>query len=125
MQLTEHLPGNHYVIRRAAPGAVWIDDECFDRSLIVGARFLQPQWPVDTPACLNEKTLKPLFDLSPELVLLGIGNHQQFVSPLIQRRFFEQGIGLECMTLAAACRTFNVLMSENRRALAALILPGR
>ena len=62
--------------------------------------------------------------MTPELVILGFGQTQHFPSIEIQREFLKNGIGLECMNLAAACRTFNVLMSENRRALAGLILPG-
>ncbi len=124
MQLTEHRPGNHHVVRRVDSRAVWIDDQRIEHSLIVGARFLRTDWPVRDLADLNEQALTPIFELSPELVLIGFGDQQQFVAPSLQRRFFEQGIGLECMTLPAACRTFNVLMSENRRAIAALILSG-
>ncbi|TVQ33907.1 MAG: hypothetical protein EA370_11385 [Wenzhouxiangella sp.] len=123
MQLTEHRPGNHHVIRRAEPNAVWVDDQRIATSLLVGARLLQTDWPVHALGDLDDETLQPLFKLSPEVVLLGVGERQQLPDPILQRRFLEQGIGLECMTLPAACRTFNVLMSENRRAVAALILP--
>lgn len=124
MQLTEHQPGNHHVIRRTEANAVWVDDQRFEQSLLVGARLLRNDWPVHHFDDLDDEALEPLFELGPELVLLGIGQRQQILPPALQRRFLEHGIGLECMTLPAACRTFNVLMSENRRAVAALILPG-
>jgi uncharacterized protein len=59
---------------------------------------------------------------APELVLIGTGDRQVFpqaeiLAPLLQRR-----IGVECMTLAAACRTFNLLASEGRRVIALLLI---
>ncbi len=122
MQLTEHKPGNHYFIRSVTPSAVVIGDETLAQSVIVGARLLERNWPVHDLQDLNEHTLKPLLELQPELVILGVGEHQTLPPQSIYGLFMQQHIGLECMTLAAACRTFNVLMSENRRALAALIL---
>ncbi len=122
MQLTEHKPGNHHYIRKVDADGLLIDDQRYQASLIVGARLLQTDWPVASLADLNETTIAPLIEHRPEVVLLGIGQTQSFPHIDIQRQFLQHGIGLECMTLPAACRTFNVLMSENRRALAGLIL---
>ncbi len=56
-----------------------------------------------------------------ELVLLGTGVGQQF-PPLALRRMLEAaGIGLEAMSTGAACRTYNVLLGEQRAVAAALI----
>ena len=124
LNLTENKPGNHHVIRSVEPDRVMVDDQELTSSLIVGARLLDAEWPVDSLEDLNEGTLEAVFALEPELVVLGAGTRSHFPSPAIQRLFFQRGIGLEPMTLVAAARTFNVLMSENRRALAALILPA-
>lgn len=122
MQLTEHKPGNHHVIRRVDEHGILIDEQLFPTSLIVGARLLDPDWPVRSLKDLTSDYIEPLIRLEPELVLIGVGERQQFPAIEIQREFLRRGIGLECMTLGAACRTFNVLMSENRRALAGLII---
>lgn len=50
-----------------------------------------------------------------EVVLLGTGSKQQFAHPKIMAALAAQGIGLECMTTAAACRTFTLLQSEGRK----------
>ncbi len=123
MQLTEHKPGDHHVVRRVQSDSIQIDQEHYQRSLILGARLLDSDWPVQSYADLNAATIAPLIEHRPELVLLGFGERQSFPSIEIQREFLRAGIGLECMTLDAAARTFNVLMSENRRALAGFILP--
>lgn len=124
MQLTEHRPGQHHYIRRAAETELTIDDSTYQRSLIVGARLLVDDWPVQDLSDLNASTVEPLVEFGPELVVLGYGSRPAFPTPAVQRLFLERGIGLEVMTLDAACRTFNILMSENRRAIAGLILPN-
>lgn len=122
MQLTEHRPGNHHAIRRVDESGILIDEQLYKASLILGARLIEPDWPVRSLDDLAQETIEPLLRLQPELVLLGVGQRQQFPAPEIQHEFLKRGIGFECMTLDAACRTFNVLMSENRRALAGLII---
>lgn len=122
MQLTEHTPGNHFFIRSVTTHAVVIGDETLHQSVIVGARLLERDWPVRDVGDLTEHTVKPLIELQPELVILGVGERQRIAPPQIAALFMQHRIGFECMNLAAACRTFNVLMSENRRAVAALIL---
>ncbi|MEN1728491.1 MAG: MTH938/NDUFAF3 family protein [Pseudomonadota bacterium] len=123
MQLTEHLPGDHHVIKRISTEAIEINQDRFERSLILGARLLESDWPVTSYDDLNSETIAPLLQHRPEVVLLGFGQRQSFPPIDLQREFLKLGIGLECMTLDAAARTFNVLMSENRRALAGFILP--
>ncbi|WP_376697217.1 Mth938-like domain-containing protein [Wenzhouxiangella sp. EGI_FJ10305] len=122
MDLTEHTAGNYHQIRGIEPHRVFVTDQWYTSSLLVGAHYLEPDWPVDSLAGLGEEHIGPLIELGPELVVFGAGQTQQFLPHAMQRAFFRQGIGVECMTLDAAARTFNVLMSENRRALAALII---
>ena len=124
MQLTEHTPGDHYFIRSVTPQSVLINEHTHHTSVIVGARLLVPDWPVSAMSDLSEQTIEPLLEHGPELVVLGIGTQQSFPPADIMRLFLTKHVGIECMTLDAACRTFNILMSENRRALVGLILPG-
>jgi uncharacterized protein len=123
MQLTEHTPGDYHVVRRIQADRIDINQQSFESSLILGARLLETDWPVHGYDDLTETTIEPLLTHHPEVVLLGYGARQSFPPVEIQRQFLRVGIGLECMTLDAAARTFNVLMSENRRALAGFILP--
>jgi uncharacterized protein len=123
MQLTEHRPGAYHYIRRVGADELTIDTTTHRSSLILGARLLVEDWPVTDLNELDEANIAPLLEHDPELVILGHGERACFPDPRIQRLFLERGVGLESMTLAAACRTFNILMSENRRAIAGLILP--
>lgn len=123
LQLTEQRPGPYHFIHQVAAHQITIDDRCYRSSLILGARLLVENWPVGSVPDLDPARIQPLLEHDPELVLIGCGDRPHFPSPQIQSLFLKRGIGLECMTLAAACRTFNLLMSENRRAVAGLILP--
>lgn len=123
MQLTEHNPGDHYFIRSVHDRSVVINDQTYDHSLILGARLLEPHWPVTALDALSKETVAPLLAHRPEVVIVGVGHQQAFPRPDIVGLFLTQQVGFECMTLQAACRTFNVLMSENRRAVLGLILP--
>jgi uncharacterized protein len=58
----------------------------------------------------------------PDLVLLGTGACLQFPPPRVLAPLVEAGIGHEVMDTAAACRTWNILLSEGRRVLAALVV---
>uniref|UniRef100_UPI00334183DC Mth938-like domain-containing protein n=1 Tax=Castellaniella defragrans TaxID=75697 RepID=UPI00334183DC len=60
---------------------------------------------------------------APEVILIGTGARQTFLSPAVTGALLALGIGIEIMTTQAAARTYNILMSEERRVLA-LLLPG-
>ena len=66
--------------------------------------------------------LEVIFALGPELVLIGTGPTQCFASAEVRAAFMQRRIGVEVMQLGAACRTFNVLLQEERRVAAALFL---
>ena len=60
--------------------------------------------------------------LQPEVVLLGTGARLHFPPAEVLRPLIEAGIGYEIMDTSAACRTYDILMAEGRRVLAALVI---
>jgi uncharacterized protein len=56
-----------------------------------------------------------------EIVLLGTGPRLRFPHPSLTRPLMEAGIGLEVMDTGAACRTYNLLASEERKVLAVIL----
>jgi uncharacterized protein len=70
---------------------------------------------------LTAAQLQPIFALQPDVVLIGTGTRQRFLSGALMVAFFNRGIGTETMTTHAACRTFNILVAEHRRVVAALL----
>jgi uncharacterized protein len=86
------------------------------------ADALLTNWPPATLDDLVASHLEPIFELRPELVLFGTGPRQRFAPAVIRAAFAARGIGVESMDLGAACRTFNILVQEERRVAAALFL---
>lgn len=103
----------------AAPG----DEEKLLRlkgSCLLSAQQLITDWPPQTLAELVPDHLQAIRELKPELLLLGSGNQMRFPSADQLAALVRMGIGYEVMDTAAACRTYNLLVAEGRRVVAAL-----
>jgi uncharacterized protein len=81
-------------------------------------------WTVRSVAALDLKALEPLLALGADVVLLATGARQEFPAPVVLGHAAAAGVGLEVMDVGAACRTYNVLVAEDRAVALALILPG-
>jgi len=122
MKLQLDNPAGTNLIRSYGPGQLRIGDTSHATSLIVSAAVVIAPW---RPAAVIELTiadLEPLLGLGPEVVLLGTGARQQFPDAQVLRLLHEQRIGVEVMDTSAACRTYNVLVTEGRNVAAALIV---
>ncbi|MBC7755317.1 MAG: Mth938-like domain-containing protein [Bdellovibrio sp.] len=113
---------NNYLITGYGTGFVEINKQRFNANLIVMPNKLVLDWPATNFASLIEAHFMQIVELNPELVLLGTGEKHQFLHPKITQKLTQNGIVLECMTTNAACRTYNILMSEGRHVAAALLL---
>jgi uncharacterized protein len=120
----DSLPGTNSVSRHE-PGAVWVNGVRWDHSVLVPWRGEVATWPLDGLPALTARHFEQVLALKPELVIFGSGARLQFVSPALYRALIEARIGIETMDTAAACRTYNVLASEGRSVVAALLItPG-
>ena len=117
----ENNPGIHF-IRSYSSEELRIGEHSIRSSCIVTSNALIANWPPATLDDVQVNHLAPIFELQPELVLLGTGAKQRFAPAHIRSAFAERGIGVESMDLGAACRTFNILAQEDRRVAAALFL---
>lgn len=124
MDLTLDRPGDHLFIRSVSEDGIRVVDETITGSLIVSATELVTDWDVSALEQLDEQRLEPVFAMNPEIVLLGTGSTQVFPEPELMMRFYRRAVGFEVMATPAACRTFNVLVSERRKVVAALLPPG-
>jgi uncharacterized protein len=80
-------------------------------------------WPVAAPEQVTPESLAPIAAAEPavEILVLGLGARFAMVAPQLRATMRAAGIVIEAMDTAAACRTFNLLVSEDRRVAAALI----
>jgi uncharacterized protein len=122
MKFTLEPATQAYLIRGYSATQILIGEQRIERSCIVSATRLITDW---EPASFNDLEpahLKAIFALAPEVVLIASGETQRFVSAAVRAAFAQRGVGLEVMHLGAACRTFNVLVQEERQVAAALFL---
>lgn len=99
-----------------------VNNQRYVTSLIVMADQLILNWPVADFANLSQAHFAQIKELKLEVLLLGTGQHHQFLHPKITQQLTNNNIAIECMTTAAACRTYNFLMSEGRNVAAALMI---
>lgn len=121
MQLEEHTPDQQFFIHSLGAEAIQIVDQRYAHSLIVSPDAGVAKWPVDSVSALETRHLQPILERRPEVVLLATGRRQRFPQRSIQVEMLRNNVGLEVMTLEAAARTFNILASEDRRVVAAMI----
>jgi len=78
-------------------------------------------WPAKGFDALTLEDFSFVLELKPEIVLLGTGGRQRFPHPRLTRALAQAGVGVEVMDVQAACRTYNILVAEERRVAAALL----
>jgi len=83
---------------------------------------LADSWAPEDPANLQLSDFQQLIDCQPDVIILGSGKRLKFPDNKLRRAFAELNIGLEVMDTGAACRTYNVLLSEDRNVAAAILL---
>ncbi len=115
-----------------APGVILID--AYDKESVTVAgqvyqssRLVTPaagavSWQVDRFEGLMADSLLPVVELRPQVVLIGTGARQRFPAPAVLRHLIDARIGFEIMDTGSACRTYNLLASEGRKVLAAIIV---
>ncbi len=122
MKFTLEGNSNVNLIRSYSAEEIRVGEHSIRSSCIVTADALIANWPPATLDDLQLHHLEVIFELRPELVVLGTGARQRFAPAPVRSAFAARGIGIEAMDLGAACRTFNILVQEERRAAAVLFL---
>jgi uncharacterized protein len=123
MKMTQQRADGINLIRRYGADFIAIGESEIRESCLVTASTITP-W---TPRSVDELTIEllaPLFELRPEVVVLSTGARQTFPRAALRAEFATRKIGLEVMEIGAACRTYNVLVGEERHVLGAILLPG-
>lgn len=124
MQLTMENTGGANRIRAYDAVSVTVNDTICRRTTVVTRDRLITDWAPDAVAHLTITHLDELLALDPELIIIGTGDSARFPDREVLRHAIRSGIGIEVMTTPAACRTYNVLMAEDRRAVVALFMAG-
>jgi len=123
MDLTPIVPAGRQVIERygrsgfRVTGVIW-------RGPLLVFPDRSVRWSAADAAAVSWESLTPVVEHGGvEILLLGLGSGAPLVAGELRARLRAAGISLEAMDTGAACRTYNVLVAEDRRVAAALFPP--
>jgi len=122
MKFAEDHNEARYKITGYETHGIKINGSLFTDSMILTPMDLITDWEPTHFTDLHESHLDAIYALQPDVVIIGTGEQQVFPPPAILRRLAAEKIGFEIMSTAAACRTFNIIMSEGRNIVAALFM---
>ncbi|PZQ44032.1 MAG: hypothetical protein DI551_10950 [Micavibrio aeruginosavorus] len=123
MDVTPLIPEGRQIIQGYSADGFKVSGKSYDGAIIVTPAATSP-W--DAPvafAALDENSFTSLTEQADDIdvVLLGSGVRGEFFPPKLRQALKEKGLVIETMDTGAACRTYNVLMAEGRRVVAALM----
>jgi len=121
MRFTQDSSSGVNLIRAYQAGELRINDQVIQGTVILSASALFVEPGIRDVSDLAAEHIARILGLDPELVLLGTGPRQIFPAASFGAQFLRAGIGFEVMDTGAACRTFNVLVTEQRRVVAVLL----
>ena len=97
-----------------------IDCVRHDKSIVVTPETIS-DWTASSFGSLKKEDFDGLAALGADIVLLGTGPRQRFPHPSLTASLAEARVGLEVMDAKAACRTYNILVAEERKVALALL----
>ena len=110
------------VVTGTGPGWVRVGAKEYRGNIVLLPDAVVEDWAPDGFDALGESDYASLLSYGPEIVLLGTGTAQRFPHPRLVHSLAAARVGLDVMDTRAACRTFNILVAEDRRVAAALII---
>ena len=123
MDLTPLVPAGRQVIERYGPSGFRVAGTIWRGPVLVFPDLTTP-WTAVADAVVTGASLQPVVEHGGvQILLLGLGSRMRTATPELRAALRQAGIIIEVMDTGAACRTFNVLMAEDRSVAAALIPP--
>jgi len=113
---------DHYRIDAYQSGLITINGVAHSSSLIISPAKVITNWAPSMFTDLASQHIDQIIQLNPEIIILGTGQQLYFPAPELIARIFEHEIGFEVMDTGAACRCYNLLVSEKRNVAAGLIM---
>jgi uncharacterized protein len=122
LKLIRQSAADRQLVQRYGGGGFRVSGVDFKGSILVLPGETLP-WPVTAMATLRFTDFEPLLARAKDLdvCLLGCGASMTPLPRDLREALKEAGLSVDPMDTGAACRTYNVLMSEGRAVAAALI----
>jgi len=112
----------NYKITGYDSAGVEINGRMFKQSFILSPMQLISDWQPQDLSSLTIEDFADLYEMKPEVIILGTGEKQVFPDREILKFLVQNRIGYEIMNTQAACRTFNIIMAEDRNVVAGMFI---
>ncbi len=122
MDVTPLVARDRQVIERYGASGFQVSGVAHSGAILVLPQATHP-WPIAALAEATPASLAPAVEAAVHILLLGCGKHIAPVPQALREELRAHGIVIEAMDTGAACRTYNVLLAEDRRVAAALLPP--
>jgi uncharacterized protein len=122
MRFTQDSRSAANLVRAYESGELRVNDDVYRSAIIISASAIEAAPDIRGMEDIARLDPSRILAQGPELVLLGTGPRQLFPAASFRAQFLSAGIGVEVMDTGAACRTFNVLVAEQRRVVALLMV---
>ncbi|MCK5902292.1 MAG: Mth938-like domain-containing protein [Cocleimonas sp.] len=122
MRFSEEYNKQQYSITGYNNEAIRVNEKSFNTGFIISPEKVVEDWQPSSYQDFRVDHLPVLFDLNPDIILLGTGVKQIFPPKSLYLALVNAKIGFEIMNTQAACRTYNILLSEDRKVVAALFI---
>ena len=123
MDLTLQSPAGRQVIERYGASGFRVAGVIHRGPILVFPDRTEPWVAADADTVTFESLTPVVQDGGVQILLLGLGRRMRAVPTFLRTALRAAGITLEPMDTGAACRTYNVLVAEERRVAAALLPP--
>lgn len=121
--VTPLIPAGRQIVDSYGRNGFHVGGVAYEGAILVTAEATVA-WPVGSLAEVTPDSLSALFGRGIEILLLGCGPRMVPVAPALRAALKAKGIVVDAMDTGAACRTYNVLVAEERRVAAALLPAG-
>ena len=108
-------------IRSYKDAEIVVNSMVYHQSVVISRDTIIQDWSIHSVQELNEQNIEPIIKLDPEVIIVGQQQPGALIPLSVMQFLSKQRIGIECMSIGAASRTFNVLLSEHRRVVAVII----
>ena len=122
MEVNPLAAAGRQMIEGYRPGHFQVSGAQYAGSIIVVPERTRT-WDKISATDLSFEDLAPVLEAEPsiDVLLIGCGVRMAMLPKALRQLLRDAGIGVDIMDTGAACRTYNVLVSEDRRVAAALI----
>jgi uncharacterized protein len=125
MKIQSASPDGQNLITSYDADTITVNGVAYHSSLIVTPQRVISPWPCSDISELDAAAIESLAEFADSIIVLGTGPKQHFPATAVLREFRARGMAVEVMDSHAACRTYNILVTEARKVVAALMIAPR